>query len=60
VLFVFQPAILGVLISLLFGAGLLRRAGLEIVTIEGERVSRARQVRSLLAWSPILIAGMVQ
>jgi hypothetical protein len=54
-------ALAGVVVSLAFRGGLLRMAGLDVVTVDGEPAGRARLViRSVLMWSPILIAGLVQ
>ena len=54
-------AIAGIAISLVFRSGLVRMAGLRLVTADGMLATRARLVvRSLLLWSPILIAGLIQ
>jgi hypothetical protein len=54
-------AIAGLVVSLAFRGGLGRMAGLEVVTGDGERAGRVRlAIRSLLMWSPILVAGLAQ
>jgi len=54
-------AIAGVVVSLVFRGGLLRMAGLEVVTADGRPAGRARlAMRSCLMWAPILIAGLTQ
>jgi hypothetical protein len=54
-------AIASVAVSLAFGTGLTRMSGLTVVTGDGTPAGRVRLVtRSLLMWSPILIAGLAQ
>jgi uncharacterized RDD family membrane protein YckC len=54
-------AVAGIVVSLVFRTGLVRMAGLELVTADGMPARRARLVsRSLLIWSPILIARLMQ
>jgi eukaryotic-like serine/threonine-protein kinase len=54
-------AIAGLLISLVFRTGLIRMSGLEVVTASGDPAGRGRLVaRSLLMWSPILVADLAQ
>ena len=54
-------AIAGLVVSLVFRTGLIRMSGLEVVTDDGDPAGRVRLViRSLLMWSPILIAMLAQ
>jgi hypothetical protein len=60
--FMFLPiALLGIGAAGLFRGGLLLRAfGIEVVTRNGETVSRLRALwRGLLAWAPLIIAPVL-
>ena len=54
-------AMASLVVSLAFRSSMIRMSGLEVVTAGGEPAGRVRLVtRSLLMWSPILIAGLAQ